>query len=671
LPPDVARRGATQLLDAADLSVTNLKTAVSLREARGGGRLTSVLLGAALIALAASLRLYQIDRAPIWLDEGYTLLFSRLSPAGVVLIGGAHEHPPLYYLLVHLVLSLRDSAYMPRVLSAAAGAVTVLALYLLAARLYNRLAGALAATLLAISPFHVWFGRDGRGYALAGLFVLLSYLLAFTALERPRRATWVVYAVCLALAAYTEYATVFALAPQAFLMVIARRRHLERPLYASWLASGLLVLPWLVRAIPNAAAVAAGYWVPQPTLDSVGVTATEFLGLAAPCIRPPCPASAGVLGLATGYSSLVAILSIGAACLLVAVALARRDTGFTVVTLWLVVPFAAVLLLSIRRSLYIDRVFLDASFPVYLLAGARLSALIRRPESALPAIAVLALWTTVNASVLSQIYQDRGCPNWKGAAQDFGSAYRPGQSVVFYPGVVRQIVAAYLPRDWRATAERTVWLHNYLDVPGWQRRYGSMSDDRLRALQLALASRGEHMVWLIAQGYTGLASARHWFTSHGFELVLSEFYSGDVRIELYDRYPPQTFGKPLLRPGFLDPAWTFQGTVRLSAKLALSAGKSVLRASFPLRSGHAYTVRLEYRAAPPACPKVTVRTYDGRGRSLGPFPRTKWYDLPLSGVWLSQPFGFVAPPQAQRADIALQSSCGLTRWRNVAVYGEP
>src|SRR5579859_7320753 len=130
-------------------------------------------VGLALVALG--LRMYNIGHESLWLDEGYTLLFSRLSFPQLFAVGGAHEHPPLYYLLVHIGLGIHDSYLVPRVITAFAGALSVLALAALGTRMIGRRAGLIAAALLAVAPFHVWYGQDGRGYELAGLAVLLSY----------------------------------------------------------------------------------------------------------------------------------------------------------------------------------------------------------------------------------------------------------------------------------------------------------------------------------------------------------------------------------------------------------------------------------------------------------------------------------------------------------------
>src|SRR5690348_13946368 len=72
------------------------------------------LVALTLLSLATlALRLARLDHQSLWLDEGYTLLFSTMTLPRLIVVGGAHEHPPLYYLLVHLALDLHRSYLVP------------------------------------------------------------------------------------------------------------------------------------------------------------------------------------------------------------------------------------------------------------------------------------------------------------------------------------------------------------------------------------------------------------------------------------------------------------------------------------------------------------------------------------------------------------------------------
>jgi len=640
----------------------------------------SLLLGLGLAVTALCLRLYRIDHESLWLDEGYTLLFSRLPLARLFTVGGAHEHPPLYYLLVHLFFRVHDSYLVPRVISAVAGSLSVFAMYALGTRLYNYVVGLVAAALLTVAPFQVWYSQDGRGYELAGLLVLLSYLAAWRALDRPSRVNWTVYVVLTDLSLYSEYTTLFVLLPQALLYLQARRAGAGRQLVRSWAAVALVFAPWAATLVLDASSISGQYWIPPPTSNSVANTLLEFLGFVTPCPSPPCTGTElGILPV-SGHETIIAGLLVAAVAVAAGYAVWTRNFKLQLLATWLILPFALVLLLAIRRSLYLDRVFLDATFPLYLLLGVA-AARAPRALSALAAIAPVLLIGAASTASLSSVYADTGNPDWKSAARDFQAAYRPGQAVVFNPGVLRSLVTSYLPAGWHASRERALWFNAYLDVPGWEKRYAGLNDAELRDVQLAQIAAGQRQIWLITEDYVGLNDTRRWFIAHGFQPVLSQIYSGDTRIELFDRLPPSSFGPAVLGDRGFDPGWTRNGPASTTGSLAIEQGGSTLARSFPVTSGTAYTVNVEYRGLPPASPSVSLQTYgrDGRiagdfvdrlGGRLTSFPRTEWYSMPVNGIWLSQPFGFVAPPGAVRATIRLENRWGWTYWRHITVYRE-
>lgn len=641
----------------------------------------SWLWTAAVLVLAAgafAVRLYRIDGDSLWLDEGYTLLFSGMPLPKLLLVGGAHEHPPLYYLIVHTMRAIHESSLIPRYVSAVCGTLSLLAVYALGMRIHSRAAGFVAAVLTAVAPFHVWFSRDGRGYELAGLLVVLAYYWVFTALDRPRRAAWIAYALTVALCLYGEYTTVFALAPQVVLLARARERRLMRPMALSWSAAVLLFLPWVTVLAVDAASIAGNYWIPAPNLTSWSNTVLEFLGLMTSCSAHPCSGTElGVQGLAgreVPVTIVAAVLAVGTGV----AAAWRRNLVVCVLSAWLVGSFALVLLISIGQSLFLDRVLLDATFPLYLLLGIGVASLSRRPKLGLSALGLTLLVTAASVATLRPIYAFGANPDWKTAMRDFSAAYRAGQGAVFYPGALRSVAAAYLPQGWRATRDIPIWSRIYVDVPGWKRQYPTLinptSEQRaavevaLRNRQLGWATEGTSGIWLITQDYSGISDTRRWFVTHGYALLLSEMYARDARVEYWSRNAPSSFGPLVVQGG--DGRWQLRGAVsRTGSVLRTGSGGSATR-SFSVHSGQAYTVSVGYHGAPPVAPHVGVLLYDANGKQIAAYPATHWYDLPANGTWIENPFGFIAPPGAVRAMLYVTSRGGPSEWRDLAVYRE-
>jgi hypothetical protein len=662
------------------------------REARTTSRLLTFGLPIGLLALALVLRVHDLAHQSLWLDEGYTLLFSRMPLDRLFLVGGAHEHPPLYYLLVHLTLGVHDSYLVPRALSVLFGSLTVVAVFRLGVRLGGFVAGSVAALLVAVSPLQVFYSQDGRGYALAGLLVVLSYLALFRAVDDSKWAAWALYGVCIALTLYAEYTAVLALTPQLLLLTQAWRAGQRRPVAFSLLGSAIAFAPWVGTLALDTYNIVGDYWIPNPSPGAFANTLLEFVGFLTPCNATPCAGHEAGIPLLSGNEIAFAAILACIVALVAVVALVRRRNVGAVLALWLLVPFVIVLMLVPVRSLYLDRVFVDASFPLFLLLGLGSAALLGRAPigwspslrqgGAWMGVAALVVTLVVGASSVAQlqpIYASQSNPDWKTLGRDLASAYRPGDSVVFNPGVLRPLVDSYLPSGWHASREVALWSRVYVDVPGWQNRYHvpshpskaqrSAIEARLRNLQLASVARGERAVWLVTYDYPGLNDTRRWFTDHGFQNVISELYPGDTRLELWSRDAPGAIGRRMVLNDGMGVGWIRRGRLRDSGRSVVADGSTTLARSFPVVPGKPYSLTVDFRGLPPASkPGVALQVRDRSGRVLGEFPRTMWYDWPVNGVWLSQPFGFVAPPGSRTATLTLSTGWGESEWRNIAVY---
>ncbi|HLY64866.1 MAG TPA: glycosyltransferase family 39 protein, partial [Chloroflexota bacterium] len=133
---------------------------------------------AACCLLAAGLRLYKLNDANPWWDEGFTYWLASQDVPGMLLRTAGDTHPPLSYLLYQLWMPLAGRAiYALRFQAVLFGVLTVPVCAALARRLAGQWAGVFAALLLAISPFHIWWSQQIRMYALVALLCALSMCL--------------------------------------------------------------------------------------------------------------------------------------------------------------------------------------------------------------------------------------------------------------------------------------------------------------------------------------------------------------------------------------------------------------------------------------------------------------------------------------------------------------
>ncbi len=169
-----------------------------------------VLLGLWVI-IGGILRFTNLDAKPPWTDEFATMVFSlgndfRSVPLNMVISldtllqplrvngdAGISEvvslllqednHPPLYFVLVHLWVNLFQNVgeyvdvWVMRSLPAFLGVLSIPAIYFLGKiAFHSRLIGQISAALMAVSPFGIFLAQEARHYTLSILLVMASLL---------------------------------------------------------------------------------------------------------------------------------------------------------------------------------------------------------------------------------------------------------------------------------------------------------------------------------------------------------------------------------------------------------------------------------------------------------------------------------------------------------------
>ena len=131
---------------------------------------------AILTLVAAAIRFGTLTRMALWMDEYIWTLTGSLRSFGAILYR-PDGYPPTIALMVKGLTALGlGSDFALRAPSALAGTLAVPVLYLLGRRVAGRTAGLVAAGLLAIHPFAVWYSQELGAYALLALFALTSSL---------------------------------------------------------------------------------------------------------------------------------------------------------------------------------------------------------------------------------------------------------------------------------------------------------------------------------------------------------------------------------------------------------------------------------------------------------------------------------------------------------------
>jgi mannosyltransferase len=159
-------------------------------------------------------------------------------------------NPPLFFVLAWATERLGDPPQLIRLVSLLAGTAAIPLTYLLGLWTVGRRAGLVAAALMALSPFLIFYTTEARAYGLVLLLVVLSTLALLQALHTRRFVWWAAYAACSCALIYAHYPPVFLLLAQ-FAWAFWTRPEARRALVAANLAAAIAYLPWLPTVLDN------------------------------------------------------------------------------------------------------------------------------------------------------------------------------------------------------------------------------------------------------------------------------------------------------------------------------------------------------------------------------------------------------------------------------------
>ncbi len=242
----------------------------------------------AILLLAAILRLLYIGHHSFWLDELFSLKFASYRFADLLReVGSFDNHPPTYYLLLHFWIRIfGDSEISLRMPSAIFSFLSVYFTFKAGELLFDRQVALVAALLLALSGFSIFYAQEARMYSLLAFASVLSvyFLLKFLHQQTRRSLFNLIWSSTLLV--YTHLYGLF--------IIIAENIYMLALLYGAgnrisglslkkWLTvQGVIVLlslPWLGLLGNRVLNIGKeGFWTQAPTVGSVIETFAAFSG---------------------------------------------------------------------------------------------------------------------------------------------------------------------------------------------------------------------------------------------------------------------------------------------------------------------------------------------------------------------------------------------------------
>ncbi len=212
-----------------------------------------------IVAGGFLLRLQRLGADSLWYDETVSALLASKSLPAMWAHTARDIHPPLYYALLHFwTLAAGHSEYALAFLSLIWGMLLIPFVAQLGRRWYGPRLGILAAFLLAVNPFAIWYSQEVRMYTLGALelaaLLWVMWQIAYGDPQQQRRHL-ILYTLLAALALWTLYYTAFALVALNLVLLLwlwQRRRQTLVPWLAAQLGVVLLYAPWLPHALRQA-----------------------------------------------------------------------------------------------------------------------------------------------------------------------------------------------------------------------------------------------------------------------------------------------------------------------------------------------------------------------------------------------------------------------------------
>jgi hypothetical protein len=400
--------------------------------------------------LAFVLRLHDIDRAGIWVDEANSILTGK-QPFSVILdLLKRDSSPPFYYFLLRLWMGVAgDGPTALRLLSVVCSLILIGVVYLIGAREYSRRAGLWAAFLVAIAPAQVLYSQQVRMYTLLPLFSLTAWWFLVRYLRHGRARDFGLSMAATAAALYTHNFAVYV--PLVHVVLVLVSGQIFRRFRMWVFAVGVLLLayaPWIPTLLDQVANRYHYAWY-LPLWKEYGL-----LGAAFNTLKSYSPAGSFIIYENVGALEWYGVPAIVSTSFAVwgAIVLARKRGEISLVgAVWLpaacVVPMAAAFAVSsILTPHYVPGRVDQMMFPCFaLLAAVGLAAL----DPAWLRRAIVPMFLAVAIIGKGSLYPDYREFGFDGTDADLAEAVlgelRPGD-VVLCTSLTRASLEYYLRR---------------------------------------------------------------------------------------------------------------------------------------------------------------------------------------------------------------------------------
>jgi uncharacterized membrane protein len=521
------------------------------------------LMVLALVLAGTALRLTSLVSRSMWLDEAITVDQTNRSLVGVVSNIATGVHPPLFHILMHFWVSAFGIGQAEiRSFALVWGVLSIPAAFWAGRAIYGRTTGLVAATIVAFSPYLIWYSQEARMYSMMFLFGVLSTGFYTLSVRDGRWAHWLGYTVVTFLGMFTHYFFFFLVIGQVihflgYEAVVAyanaAREGSGRPSFRAVLRKVPSLVPWLLSMTFLAATYAL--WLSKSVFMKQTEGGTALV------------ASATGSGLGYGQKAPELAIRFNDAGLVLVEMLGGFHSGslmYSLVAMWPVVISVVLVLMGfvnpLKKSAPVlwaassvpllfllgqwqgqvlaSRYFIALAAPALLLIAAVIAKTPRRVMFTIVGIGIavsLLAWADQSYNPNNLIRYDN-----REAVQYVTDNFRPSDVVIYEPVYLEPLMKYYVPAE----------------IPAYRfPQYGTFgllrNDKRLLQQDLERVAGPSKRTWLILS-FQDIAALRgdayntqQWFLRNGFTIAEDKKLS-NVQVILFEN---QDYDPGFLLPG--------------------------------------------------------------------------------------------------------------------------
>lgn len=427
----------------------------------------------------------------VWFDEAYSITLAKGSLADILRYVAVDTHPPVYYVLLKGWGNLFGwSELALRSLSVLMMGAMIIVAGVLTKRLFGVRAALVATVLFVVSPFVLRYGFEIRMYSMAGLIGISATYVLLRAKQAKRSTRWWwygAYAGLVALGMYTLYYMALLWAAHALWLswdaLKNKRSILREPWLRAYALAAAVFLPWLPVFISQLGNNALTPVAQQMTTQNmVGIVSFWFLYTPAYWLN--------------GITSLVVLgLMIAIGWLMqrgVRESSKRQRSLMVLFSLYILVPFGLIALISLHRPMYMERYLSHVMIGALILLAVALAAVSRRhPRVAAIVTGLFIVTSLVGVARLAMIgnYNFQRIERPSGAQAAAALAGECNNSTIIFNGPYIAIDESY----YFTTCQAHILLP---DNPALAGGFGLLHDTPQRVTAIANVGNTQHVEFI-------------------------------------------------------------------------------------------------------------------------------------------------------------------------------